>query len=850
MRNSRLNKPSRRRTAASLLAIAAATCLTFTPVQASEQVEDFAGGSQPTEIVLPAPQTSMGDGLELNPTDRPIRLTISANDGPVLLGEVPVTVMPDDRLRISTRRILDLLAESVDADRLQAISGALLARREISLDEFERSGIGLRFDPRSLTLQFLIPSELRASRNLQVSALDRGRVGDFLQPENFSAYLNIRGALDYVSDGPSTGFQEPTFFLDGASRIGDVVIEGEAFWQPGANGAADFQRQGTRIVYDDLDNLFRLTAGDLQPVARAFQVTPNIAGLSLARSYSELRPQQIIRPRGNRSFLLERAATVEVYVNGSLARRVRLNPGNYNLNDFPYTQGANDIRINIIDDSGRQETLRFNIFLDQTQLAKGLTEFGVYAGVQAPLGPTGPDYSNDLVFTGFVRHGISDQLTLGGNLQLDENSAMGGVEAVFGTAIGTFSSNLAASHVDNVGEGWAGTVSFQRLFQRPQGYADSLNVFVETRSKKFAPISFFLPVNPYEVELGGGYSHAINERAYVGVDGRFSKGRNGFADQHSYRLSSGYRVNDRISFTAEARYEKNLFRDEVSGMVSLNIRLGGFSSARVQFDSRDNRARASFQTLTGQGVGSFNLSADIERSDFGSGFNFNGNYYSNVGEFGLSHFGDFAGDFGQSRSQRSTLRMASSIAFAGDSLAIGRPIYDSFAIVKPHEKLKGEKILIDPSVAGYVADTATFGAGVHPSLNSYSERTVAVEAPESSAGTDLGTGTFRVLPQYRSGYKMIVGSEYSMTAIGTLLNPEGEPVSLAIGKITEVDKDNPMSYEIFTNREGRFGIPGLAPGKWRLEMLDDDRSSAEITIPDNPEVNIVRLGPIRTSGRQ
>ena len=849
MRNSRPNRCRRLRLAASLLALATAGVLAGTPATAADQ-EDIAGNARPAEIILPVNRGASAEQIDLNPTARDIRLTVSAVDGPVMLGDVPVVVTSDDRLRIASRRILDLLAEVVDADRLRAIEGAILVPREISIEEFEASGIGLRFDPRKLTLEFIVPSEMRASRNLQVSALDRGRVGDFLAPEDFSAYLNIRGALDYVEDGPRTGFLEPTFFLDGAARLGDVVLESEAFWQPGADNTPDLQRQGTRLVYDDLDSLFRLTAGDLQPVARGFQVTPNMAGLSAARSYSELRPQQIIRPRGNRTFLLERPATVEIFVNGSLARRARLNPGNYNLNDFPYTQGANDIRVNIIDDSGRQETLRFNIFLDQTQLAKGLTEFAVHLGVQAPLAADGPDYSDDLVFTGFVRHGVSDQLTLGGNLQLDENSAMGGVEAVFGTPIGTFATNAALSHVDSVGEGWAATVSFQRLFQRPQGFADSLNLFLETRSRKFAPISFFLPVNPFEFEIGGGYSHALSERAFVGVDGRYSKARNGFSDQHSYRLSSGYRVNDRISINAEARYEKNNFRDEVSAFVSVNIRLGGFSSGRVQYDTRDNRARASFQTLTGQGVGSFNLSADIERSDFGSGFNFNGNYYSNIGEFGLAHFGDFNGDFGESRSQRTSMRMATSLAFAGDSFAIGRPIYDSFAIIKPHAKLKGERILIDPTINGRVADTDPFGAGVHPSLNSYSERTITVEAPEAPAGTDLGTGSFRIMPTYRSGYRMIVGSEFSLTAIGVLLDSTGAPVSLAIGKITQVEGENPMSYEVFTNREGRFGIPGLAPGKWRIEMMDEERTTAIIDIPDTPEANVIRLGNIRTTGNQ
>lgn len=845
---SHLNSSACQRTMAWLLVFGASTAIAV-PARANTQETDLASGASAAEIVLPAPQGGAGEPLNLNPTSRPVRLTIAAMDGTVLLGELPVVVDADDRMRVPTRRLLDLLNQLLAGEQYEAIEASLLAQREVTLADFERSGIGLRFDAQRLELQLLIPSEMRTSRRLQVASLDRERIGEFQQPEGFSAYLNIRGALDYVSDGPGDGFQDPTFFLDGATRLGDVVVEGEAFWQAGSDGT-DFQRQGTRVVFDDLDRVARWTAGDLEPVGRAFQVTPNMAGLSIARSYSALRPQQIIRPRGGRSFLLERPSTVEVFVNGTLARRVRLNPGNYNLDDFPYTQGANDVRVNIVDDSGREETLRFNVFLDQTQLAEGLTEFGVYLGVEAPLGPKGPNYSDELVFTGFARHGVSDTLTLGGNLQIDKTTAMGGLEAVLGTTFGTFSTNLAGSTVAGIGEGWAATLSFQRLFQRPSGFSDSLNLFVETRSEKFAPISFFLPSNPFEFELGGGYSHAINERAYVGFDGRFSKGRGLVEDQHSYRLSSGYRVNDRVTLTAEARYEKNSFRDEASGFLSLNIRLGGFSSARVQYDTRDNRARASFQTLQGQGVGSFNLSADIERSDFGSGVAFSGNYYSNVGEFGLSHFGDFADDFGSSQSQRTTLRMASSIAVAGDAVAIGRPIYDSFAIVKPHERLKGTKILLDPTPGGHVADTDPFGSGVHPSLNSYSERTITIDAPDAEAGADLGTGSFRIVPLYRSGYKLIVGSDYYLTAIGTLVGPDGKPVALVSGTIVEEGKDNPIRYEIFTNREGRFGIPNLAPGRWKLEMYDEFGSNAVIEIPAEPDGNIIRLGSVQAKERQ
>src|SRR6185369_2529564 len=132
----------------------------------------------------------------------------------------------------------------------------------------------------------------------------------------------------------------------------------------------------------------------------------------------------------------------------------------------------------------------------------------------------------------------------------------------------------------------------------------------------------------------------------------------------NYRLSAGWRISDRATLTAEGRYEKDSRGEEVSGFLSLTIRLGNYSSARAEYDTRDNRTRASFQTLHGSGVGSYNFTADVERSDFGSGFNFNGNWFTNRAELGVSHFGNFAGDFGKSTGQRTSFRLGTSLAVA------------------------------------------------------------------------------------------------------------------------------------------------------------------------------------------
>jgi outer membrane usher protein len=134
-----------------------------------------------------------------------------------------------------------------------------------------------------------------------------------------------------------------------------------------------------------------------------------------------------------------------------------------------------------------------------------------------------------------------------------------------------------------------------------------------------------------------------------------------------------------------------------------------------------------------------------------------------------------------------------------------------------------------------------------PSLSSYSERMVPVDIENAPAGTDIGQGTFRLFPAYRSGYLLTVGSDYNVTALGTMLNADGEPVALVSGTAREVAHPEREGVTVFTNRQGRFGAAGLAPGQWRVEMLDDARSVFIIDVPADTQ-GVLRLGEIRPSG--
>lgn len=399
------------------------------------------------------------------------------------------------------------------------------------------------------------------------------------------------------------------------------------------------------------------------------------------------------------------------------------------------------------------------------------------------------------------------------------------------------------NNANGYGDGFALQATFQRLIQHPDGQADSFNLFAEHRSRKFAPVTFFLADNQYDYELGGGYTHAFNSNVYMGANARFSHGRGINPDVHNYSLLGGWRISSNASLTAELRYTEDAGGDQFSGFLTLTVRLGRTSSVRSEYDTRDNRARLSYQTLHGSGVGSYNFTGDVERSDFGSNISFNANYFANRAEFGVSHFGTFAGDFGSSTSQRTSFRFGTSIAVGGGEVSIGRPIYDSFAIVRPHKSLRGTNVIVEPSMLGDVAQTGRMGVATMPSLSAYSERVVKVDVADAPAGVDIGQGSFKLFPGYRSGYLLEVGSDYHVTAMGTMLDVDGQPVSLVSGKATELAHPDRAPITLFTNRQGRFGANGLAPGQWRIEMLDAKNSVYVITIPDDAQ-GVVRLGDI------
>lgn len=779
----------------------------------------------------------------IRPLARDITIVIPLKDGETYLGDVDVTIAASGGVSISRAQFLLAVQKALSVRRFAQLEAALSAQETVTPEQIADAGQPIIYDPAALEIRLAVAAEQRERRELSVADLDRETTGTFADPARLTAYLNLRGSLDYVHEGASSGDVDPIILLDSAVRYSGFVLENEFTYDTGAIDG-EFTRDRTRLVHDDVTRVLRWSAGDLRPQTRGFQGGLDIGGIAIERLYSDLQPQRNVRPRGQRSFTLQRAATVETIINGRTVQRIRLQPGSYDVRDFPFVDGSNDVSIVIDDGTGMGERLDFSLFFDRDQLSEGLSEFGFYAGVESDIVDSQIDYGGEAAFSGFYRRGISENLTAGANAQVLGRTRLLGLEGLWGSPIGNVGADVSFSSNDLIGEtGYAVNVGVQRLVQNEGEDAQTFSAVINYRSEFFTSVGELSAANPYSVEAVASYSRNFGEYIFAGFDARYAVGRYIEPDTGSFRASLGYRLNEATNVVFDTQYDFGGREEGVSFRIGLTRRFGQTGSGRLDYDSRTRSVRTGYQESRGRGIGATSVNADLEYLEDAVALNGSYNYTANRADLGVSHNTSYDIDGSEIRDQRTSIRGGASIAFADGQFAVGRPIYDSFVLFRPHGSLRGAEIIVDPSPDGDLARSGTLGPALLSELSSYSTRTTTYDVPTAPTGYDIGAGSLRVLPPYRAGYLVTVGSDSNVLAIGRLINREGAPLALVVGRAIEVGGEG-EPITIFTSRDGRFSAQGLRPGRWRLEMPGSPPLSYELIVPDSGET-LLRTGDLR-----
>jgi len=84
--------------------------------------------------------------------------------------------------------------------------------------------------------------------------------------------------------------------------------------------------------------------------------------------------------------------------------------------------------------------------------------------------------------------------------------------------------------------------------------------------------------------------------------------------------------------------------------------------------------------------------------------------------------------------------------------------------------------------------------------------------------------------------------------IGVLMSEQHQPIALDSGIFSLVSDDESWKEPFFTNRQGKFVIPGVKAGLYRLSLYNKKYLPVKIKVGDDVK-NPFDLGRIVVSGR-
>jgi outer membrane usher protein len=789
-----------------------------------------------------------------------MEMEVPVKDDGLSLGQIAVRISPSGDAMAHKERFIQLVTPILREEPLAALKAVPDIDGYIRLAALPSNTLNARFDPCLVEVHIDPTVDQRAKASLSANTARQQVLSENMsKPAQTSAYFNTRLGADYsnktlfASDGTFTG----RLGFDGAARRDGVVFESAAALAP-ENG---FSRGGSRFIYDMPEDVLRLSAGDVTPPKASYQAGSDLLGVTIEKTYQKLQPGADIRPTGSHSFRLDRPSDVEVINNGSVVQRLHLRPGEYDLKDLPLASGANDITLAITDDLGQKRTLNMTLFSGRALLAPDVAEWAFSTGVTTGYAAGGPSLGSGYstyqynvaspVATGFYRQGVTPSLTAEGHAQVDLLAAMAGAGASFQTAFGFWELDAAGSFNYLAGPGYAARLNYDLSnVKGDDGTKRNFRIGADFRSPEFGGINLKTPLNNIALTVQATYSQDLPWELSGGLTANWSLGYGVTPDRAGVGLSLGRSLGPSLSgglsLGVDHAYEGVIAAgqqaDVLRAMVRLGYRMDEHSNIDSSFDAGTGAAQVAYRHQEGSGVGAWNAQITAENK-LPNGtvllnqeaINASASYTANRAEIGVSHNTGLSGLDMTTVDQRTSFTVGTSVAWADGAFAVGRPISNGFAIVAPHPSLEKSTITIGGGGGGGADGKTSASDWLGPPLvtdvSSYSASHVSYNVDDMPTGYDLGASAFDMYGGYKTGYKLTVGSDYTVTAFGSVVDAEGQPVPLLTGTAYQEDHPDDHKVTVFTNRVGKFGAQGLRPGKWVLDMATEPPTRYELEIP-------------------
>ncbi len=760
------------------------------------------------------------------------------------------------------------------------------------------AGLALQYDAENVQLLLTIPLTARKPQRifLAQSNVDLGAETAMIKPQTTSFIANQRLSVQ-ANHAQGTRTHLLSLSHVAALRTDPWVLEVNTLAQSqqtsGVSNVASrsaFTRGDIVAVQDFPASTARLKIGDFTQRSMGSLSTQAFLGLQFERNYAlDQRRTQLSRPAQTLS--LPNGAAVDVYINGVLARSLRLEAGVHDLQQLPVNGGANEVSIRVTEPNKPPVWYRQNFFFNTSLLASHAYDYQWAVGV--PLTVRGIELTDsrhydhaDPQLVSTHRYGVTPELTLGAGLKWGQQTQQYYLESTTPLAKGLWATELTLRRH---------TAAYQTTaLSSPQGFATTgwqaktQWVWFAARQQKTgwhnpsvnvqAVFSNGLYLDPqglnaahHELGLRGsaayGSAHSVNLslRQNLYLDGN---SRNASATW-TYKHSANWSFDTLLAHTRTRRISQMNTDPSLGKSLLFTLRwhpasegfsgIGVISSVDVWKNTRSIDYNQHLPT--DNGLWQFSARSSDQQSDTAQP----ALILQTTPTLSATHVQALRGSYQHSRyeieaqfdrfqtaqsnnthslSSNFGFSIANAVGFAGAQWFTSRPIHDSAAVIVVPEKMAQSGVFVQDAHPA-AAKQDGWGNPVVAAMTQAVRRELTVDAEHFGKGQSFAEDRFWLKPAYRSVSVVTLALNAQTQVTGTLLGSDGKPAGLLALQVKGDVSDE--VFDVFTNRNGIFFTPALKPGRYTLMLEDNTRVHAFEITPDSPwKINLAPLTVSRT----
>ncbi len=646
-------------------------------------------------------------------------------------------------------------------------------------------------------------------------------------PRDTGAFFNY--GLNYAGRQP-LGHTAFTGTTQVGVRAGDFLFLGDSTY---TNSGDDerFVRLSTNMIHKSRLNLDRAVLGDLYATSGHLGSTVNMGGISFSRNFG-IDPYFIKQPMVDYTGFATLPSEIRVSMDGAQIRSEKLGPGPFDLRNILSFNGVHDLEITVRDAFGREETVRYPFYSADTLLRRGLHEFSYNAGfLRRNYGTESGDYGR-FAASFFHNYGLTDYLTIGARGEgSSDHLNVGPRMSCLISRYGTMGLIAGVSLSRGERAGYAASLGYTY-----QARNASLRLLFTRYTREYSTISTQTTDDRTRSELGAGIGYGTPRLGSISLDfaaiGRYTATD---SERCTLRYSRGITRDANLHFSvtrmkngcSDTRFDLGLtFHPGKDVTLSASLQKGdGSDYQTVQLQK---------STPAGEGCGyrvtaSRTRTSGSETSSIDPFVQYNGTY----GTYSAEFRGDYGTGSADSR-QSMSIGASGSIAYVGRTLHFGRPVTDSYGVVKVGD-LEGVGVYHNNHLLGR---TDRSGRLFIPNMISYADNYVSIDDRDIPVEYSLEKVGKYVSPPFRSGAFLTFDAVKTRALTGRMeTRPAGRSVPVALGHAAFTLNGKEVSF--VTGRKGEFYLENIPAGRYTGTLRDARRTySFTLIIPSSDDMTV------------